>query len=1035
MKISEKKIKTVLFFLLLYFSGNAQINERKFNHLSLKDGLSQSVILDIVQDSTGFLWIATQDGLNRYDGNEIKILKYSPYDSNTVSSNWINALAVGDDSTLWIGTLRSGLDKLNLKTYNFTHFNYSSKNQKKIFAINNIIPFQNKYLFISTWGDGFYKINLLNNNVKHYKHNAKNSNSINGDMVHAMILSKDKFLWLGTTQGLCKYEIETEHFTQYLNDSTNKLPENFVITLLEDSNNKIWIGTRKGLCIFNEQTNRLIKYTSVGSLLNALSDKTIINLYQDTFGYIWIGTWEGGLNRTEQSVLFPKIDYTNLHFLKYLNSDTKPYSISGNYVRKLFEDRSNNLWIGTWGSSLNRTNLKAAKFHTITGNQKDALHTSHNFIRTFTEDSKGRLWIGTAGRGIDIYNPKKNKFTNYTFSKNKSIGKDRIYSLHTDSQNNIWIGLGDGLVKWNSQKNKFKEFNIKKDMQGITDNILINGIVEYKNYMIFSSSIGLITFNKTKKKFSKLLFNKNIKTNNLDEISCLLKDSKNNLWVGTLKYFLSKLSLEEKDNTLKVINVSNYLNKIPKVLKGSKRVNHINEDSEGYIWISTSLGLYKFDRKNNSLNVLTEKDGLPNDVIYASLEDSDKNIWVSTNKGLARISSMNGNYSIVKYDISDGLQDNEFNQSSCYKSAKGILYFGGINGFSFFNPNELKENTFIPNPVITQIKILNKEIPNLNKVISSKKLIVDYSDKMLTFTLAALEFTNPSKNKYAYKLEGFDEFWIYSGNERHATYTNLNPGKYTLKIKASNDDEIWSKGIDALNITVKPPFWMTWWFITFSIATIFLILFFIHRYRVKRLLEMERLRIKIASDLHDEVGPLLTQISITADTINYDTDIQKIKKRSTSIRDRSREIRSSLSDVIWSIDARKDKFENLIDRMQDFCNSLLDENEIQLTFNKSISDMNKILKVDFRQNIFLIFKESINNAVKHSGGNKITVDVQCKKNEFSMKISDNGKGLDLEKVQKGNGLNNLKMRAQKIHAKISFINKNGLTIALKTNYV
>ena len=228
---------------------------------------------------------------------------------------------------------------------------------------------------------------------------------------------------------------------------------------------------------------------------------------------------------------------------------------------------------------------------------------------------------------------------------------------------------------------------------------------------------------------------------------------------------------------------------------------------------------------------------------------------------------------------------------------------------------------------------------------------------------------------------------------------------------------------------------MTWWFISFSIGTILLILFFIHRYRVKRLLEIERLRIKIASDLHDEVGPLLTQISITADSINYDTDMQKIKKRSTSIRDRSREIRSSLSDVIWSIDARKDKFENLIDRMQDLCNSLLDENEIQLTFNKNIADMNKILKVDFRQNIFLIFKESINNAVKHSGGTKIIVDVQYKKNEFTMKISDNGRGLNLKKVQKGNGLNNLKMRAQRIHAKISFINNNGLTIVLKTNYL
>ncbi len=1003
----------------------------------MQDGLSQSVILDIVQDSTGFLWIATQDGLNRYDGNEFKVFKYSPTDSNSIKGNWINTLTLGNNSTLWIGTYRSGLGKLNLKTYKYTHVLPDTSSSKKKFAIGKIIPFNN-FLFVSTYGNGFYIINLQTNQIKRFLHNPKDSNSPSGNFIRSMLLSKNNVLWLGTTKGLDRFDIKKEIFTHYFkNDKNKKLAENFIVTLLEDSNNNLWIGTRKGLNIYNQITKQLFEYSNSPKIKNSLSDKTIIDFWEDSYGYVWIATWKGGLNKTKIPISSSVFNYKKIEFISFQKEAGNNFSLSGNYVRKIFEDKSKNLWIGTWGSSLNKIDLKPQKFHSVGSNKKDKLHLSNNFVRSFTMDVNGRLWVGTDGGGLDILDTKKNNFENHSFGykKNKNLGKDRIYSLLTISNNDIWIGLGDGLVIWHSKENKFQNIEIKKYFPEIKRNILINGIVEYENEIILSSNFGLLVYTKKTNKFSKLYFPEKYKSIFPDkEISFILKEDKNNLWVGTNKSFLFKILLTKNDGSLFPKNIVSFLNRIPKNYFGSKRVNHLCKDKKGSVWISTSQGLFELT-SNDSINIFTEKDGLPNEIIYASLEDNLGNIWVSTNKGIAKLSFNDGKTFIKNYDASDGLQGNEFNQASCYKSSKDVLYFGGINGYSYFKPKELKENPFPPNSVITQINILNKEIPNHNKVISNKALTVNYYDKMLTFSFAALEFTNPSKNKYAYKLEGFDDIWIYTENKRHATYTNLNPGNYKLKLKTSNDDEIWGKETHVLSLTVQPPFWMTWWFILLSLISIALLLFLIHKYRVKRLLEMERLRIKIASDLHDEVGPLLTQISLTADSINYDSDMSRIKKRSTTIRDRSCEIRNSLSDVIWTIDARKDKFENLIDRMHDFSNSLVEEKDIKLKFISNISDMNKILKVDFRQNIFLIFKEAVNNAVKHSLGSQITINIAYKKNEFIMKISDNGIGLDTEKNYKGNGLKNIKMRAEKISAQIEFFNNNGFTILLKTNYV
>ncbi len=1017
---------------LFFLSSVLYANNTKFEKLTLEDGLSQSVVLDVVQDSSGFLWVATQDGLNRYDGNEFKIFKYSPLDSSTIPDNWINALAVGNDSTLWIGTFRSGLTRLNLKSYKFAQIVLDSTRHNVTFPITKIIPFQN-HLFVATMGNGFFIIDLFQNRIKHFK---SNSTTLIYDNVRSAILESNKYLWLGCSNGLFKFNVKTENIVKVFE---NKLSDNYILSLMQDSNKNLWIGTREGLYMYSVLRNKISVYENPVQVQSNLSDKTIVDIYEDSFGFVWIGTWKGGLNKTKLSVKSAKFNYSEIRFRVFKNSTNDNLSISGNYIRKIFEDKSKILWIGTWGSSLNKCNINTPKFYTVTSNKENEIHTGYSFIRAFTMDKKNRLWVGTDGGGIDVFNPQKNKFVNYSFTKKlpNTIATNRVYVLKTDSNGDVWIGLGAGLVKWSSKDNRFIYFNVSKDIHNVGKHLLINGIEEYNDYMIITSNRGVFAYDRNRDKFFefKIYINDSLKTLNFQKgITFLLKDKNKNFWLGTIRSFLYKFVIKKTpDGFLVVDKIQSYKNRIDSKYIGRERVNNIYQDSKGYIWIATSLGLLCFDESKDKIKAFTEKDELPNNIVYAVLEDNQNNIWVSTNKGLAKLVPNGNGYTITHFDISDGLQDNEFNQSSCYKTKDGILYFGGINGYSYFNPEKIKNNSNIPNTVVTKIKVFNKEIDDLNKVLSNKKIVVDYSDKMLTFNFASLEFTNPNKNQYAYMLEGFDDFWINNGNENSATYTNLYPGNYKLKIKSSNNDGVWGEENLVLSVIVNPPFWMTWWFILLVITLITLMVVVIYNYRVNRLLEMERLRTKIASDLHDEVGALLTQISINADLINYDSNIDKIKGRGSLIRNKSREIMGTMSDVIWSIDARNDKLENLIDRMQDFASSLLGEKEILLDFKKSIHNPTKELKIDFRQNIFLIFKEVINNSVKYSGCTKITVNVSHLTKEFTMKISDNGKGMDLTKQYKGNGLKNMKMRAERIGGEIKFENNNGLTVLVKLN--
>ncbi len=1022
-----------IFFLLGLFSfvAEAQNGKIKFQHISLEEGLSQSVVLDIAQDSQGFLYFATQDGLNRYDGYELKVFRHDPTDSNSIGDNWITSLEVKNDTTLWVGTLRAGLFEFNLLDLSFRKINYfSTGDTVNSLKIYDLAKDEKGNLFVGTWGGGLYKINSSDGTVYHYL-SESNKNSLCDDRIRVLFYSKQGILWVGTGRGLNSFDPKTEKFSCYRHkrNDQNSLTENFILSIAEDSKGALLVGTRTGLNVRPPSSAKFIRYEYSEGKNNSLCDDVITTIFVDSEDEIWLGTLNAGLCRIIASSVAGKRDYQNLKFVSCKKDASLPSSISANYVRVIFQDGNKVMWIGTWGGGLNKFDSKPPKFYGISKEHGKKAWLSNNFVKCFAEDFHGRIWIGTDGNGIDIWDRKENRFVNIPLFRGANYTE--VKTLFRDKFNNIWIGTDHGLFKWNAAKNLFTWVNLASNGKLKNRDFVVYAIAPFGDELLIETAFGLMYVNILTNKSGFVLQSPELKEDVLDyRINNLKTDNKGFIWVGTADRFVSKIKLQrEKNGALKIVEAEDYSDLVKeKGISGLERVNHLMV-GEGEIFVATSGGLCILE-PHGKLKILTTRSGLPNDVVYAVVQDKSHNLWVSTNKGLSKISYRAGKFTFRNYDVSEGLQSNEFNQGAGFIDSKGEVFFGGINGFNYFFPSQVKDNSFVPNVVLTSVKIFNSEIENLQNVIKEKRLQVGYFQNMISFTFAALEFTNPQKNNYAHKLIGFDKEWISEGTSRIVTYTNLDPGEYTLFVKASNNDLVWSEPQKILTLVVVPPFYMTWWFKVLAFVTVVLLIVYFVNLRLRRLLEIERLRTKIASDLHDEVGSLLTQISINAESLNYTKDAEQIKKRSGFIREKSNEVIKMMSDIIWSIDSRHDNLKSLVDRCEYFAESFLKQKGFELKFEREIEDEKKSLKVDFRQNVLRIFKEAINNSVKYSGGSKIFVRFRYVSGEFEMTISDDGKGVDLSNLKRESGIRNMKMRAERIKAEIEFVSQDGFKIKL-----
>jgi hypothetical protein len=501
----------------------------------------------------------------------------------------------------------------------------------------------------------------------------------------------------------------------------------------------------------------------------------------------------------------------------------------------------------------------------------------------------------------------------------------------------------------------------------------------------------------------------------------MLQDSDGYYWIATQiglnRVMFSGMSAQAPNPAISAITKYYHEPDNPRSLSNSY-VLSVHETENGDLWFGTMQGLSgirKDDRDDPVFVRYFIKNGLPNDVVYGILEDTHGNLWLSTNSGISRFNPRDETFK--NYDTRDGLHGNEFNSGAYTRTTEGTFIFGGVNGATEFHPDSLTDNPFVPPIVITAFNIFDEPAQLPYSILSTGEITLSHRDNYFSFEFASLDFSAPERIRYAYMLEGLDENWTSAGPRRFAGYTHIAPGEYIFKVKGTNGDGVWNDNHTFVRIVITPPFWRTWWFILLIVLAIGSGISLIIVFRVRQLLKFERLRSTIAADLHDDIGAGLTEISIMGDVIARKLPDQTkalVASEMQNIGSTSRSLIAGMSDIVWLVNPKRDSLHDLIARLGDAYKEPLAARDISFSIQNLESLKNVRLNMEYRQHLFLIFKEAINNSLKHSGAAEIVLTVKLRGKRLSMKLSDNGKGFDGEKASSGNGLQNMRMRAERL---------------------
>ncbi len=1001
----------------------------QFQHINSEQGLSANTVLCITQDSKGFLWIGTFEGLNRYDGYNFKIFKHNPDDTTSIGDNSIYSLFEDKSGTLWFGTFEGGLNKFNRDTETFTR--YICKETDKNSLSNNIVyaicEDAKDYIWVGT-AKGLNRFNKKTETFTRYLNNPSDNNSLSSSIISSLLYDdKTNTLWIGTKNGgLNKYDISQNKFTRFQNNPENKysISEDFINCLFKDASGILWVGTYGGgLNKFDEKENRFIVYNK-SSGQHYIPTDFVLSIDQDNSGNLFLGTYEDGL------IIFnPRTD----KFISYHHNEGDLGSIGDEMVYDIYKDKSGLMWLGTWTNGINKL-ITNQKFRHYKHEPSNPNSLSGNGINSICEDRNGIVWIGTEFNGLNRFDIKSGNFTNYIYNPNDkfSITSNGVSDIKEDRDGNLWIVAdGYGFCRFDQKSNRFIRYqNDPLDSNSLPiDQVSVLIEDKYGDLLIGTFGAGLIKFDKKKNTFTKIKYN----PDEPDDITAagiytLYEDKKGTIWIGT--YSNGLFIFDRKSGK------SKWYHNIPGDIESlsDNIISSILISMDGSIWIGTSNGLNKLDPVSGKFKRITESDGLPNNTIYGIIEDNNRNLWISTNKGLSRYNPASGTFR--NFNVRDGLQDDEFNQWACFKGKSGNFYFGGINGFNVFNPAEIKDSDFKPPLVLTNFLLFNKPVSvgfdnHLNRTILNSSLNemteinLTNEDYVFSMEFAALDYIIPQNIKYAYKLEGFDKEWTYVNSDRRfATYTNLSPRTYTFKVKSTNSDGVWNEPGRSLAIIIHPPWWKTGWaFSAYGLILIF-ILYSIRTYDLKRqrlkhqldlehehaekLEEVDRIKSRFFANISHEFRTPLTLILGPAEQIlsNHADDIAKknaglIKKNANNMLNLINQLLdlSRLDSGRLELKAAKQNIIPFLKGIAMSFESLAIMNSIK--FNLNVTEDELMVYFD-REKMETIIKNLLSNAFKFTPNeNEISVSLKkCDESSIEIKIRDTGIGISEEQLPK-----------------------------------
>ncbi|PSL27549.1 ligand-binding sensor domain-containing protein [Chitinophaga ginsengisoli] len=803
----------LLICLFIGATGPVSGQSYYFRHYQVENGLSNNAVICSLQDSRGFMWFGTKDGLNRFDGYTFKVFRHNPQDSTSIGSNFIHALYEGADGTLWVGT-ENGLYQYDNSTESFRLLDVAPKGQvraiqgdstgniwfvsgvslfryhqasRQLQYFNTNSFFEASSLCLSSDGniwvattDGYLQQHHAGTFTAYdmFSHSTRSVSR----WIEKIASTRDGRILVGTSnQGAKQFDIVSGTYTDILsyNDDHTEI---FVRNFLQTADHEYWIATETGIFIYNTLTGKAKNLRKMYNDPYSISDNAVYTFCRDKEGGIWAGTYFGGVN-------YYPTQYTP--FRKYFPK-TGENSLSGNVIREIHADRYNNLWIGTEDAGLNKLDPTTQTFtHFLPGAAGSISYTNIHGLLLDGDD----LWIGTFEHGLDVLNIRTGKVTRRFNMQSglTALQSNFIYCIYHPPGGAIMLGTTRGAYQYDKVRNDF---------------VLFSGLPLVNWY------------------------------------SCLLQDRSGVFWAGTYGsgvHFYDP-STGTKGNFRYAENDTQSLS--------SDRVNSIFEDSGGHLWFATEGGLCRYNSTQKSFTRYTTQDGFPSNFILSILEDKQANLWISTSRGLSCFNPRNG--SVKTYTRANGLLSDQFNFNSAYKDAEGRMYFGSGKGFISFNPAEFVQNTFAGPVYITGFQVNNRELaiaakgsPLQHSVTSTDKITLSYHQSTFSIDFALLSYTAPEIAEYAYKMENLDKSWTYLKTNRKAYFTELAPGTYIFRVKARNSGGVWPATETTLVIEIMPPWWRSWWaLILYAVLAIGIIWYIIRNYH-KRIEAKNRRKIEL----------------------------------------------------------------------------------------------------------------------------------------------------------------------------------------------
>jgi ligand-binding sensor domain-containing protein/signal transduction histidine kinase len=1010
----------------------------RFTTVSVAEGLSESVVRAVLQDREGFLWFATDDGLNRFDGYTFVLYKHDPDDPTSLSHSQISALMEDSRGGLWVGTFNAGLNRMDPATGAFTRFSSrpehtDSLSSSRVYAI---MEDPSGRVWVGANG-GLNLYDSQTGGFVHYTARAREAERPSIDSVLALANAPEGGLWVGTNHGLYRFDPAAGLFSQVHPD----LSAGPVLSLFPTRDGVLWVGAYNGaLSRFDPRTGSLTRYG-----LDATGYVEIHALLEDRAGVLWAGVSGGvGLCR-----LLPG----DRRLRCFGNDPADPHSLSAPDVLSLFEDRAGSLWVGTFGGGVNRMDPGDKPFITLYAGPDAPGKLGGDMVFALRPAPNGDLWVGMVGAGLDHIDGVTGRVTHYRRdpANPNSLASNEVQALHMDRAGTLWVGTTAGLdrlVRRAGEQAVFAHNAPDRDNPSSLQDGVVMAIAEDAGGSLWvlprstlhrlDAATGAFT------RFGALENGAHrLSDSPLSTMKIALTGE---FWLGTT----SRGLIRYEPATGRVEFFSHDPDD-PGTLSDNY-VLSIFEDSAGRLWVGTTGGLNRYNPETGAFHHYRTRDGLPNDFIYSIQEDNQGRLWLSTNKGLARFDPLAGTF--TNFDAGDGLQSNEFNMGASAKRADGALIFGGIAGLTIFQPGEIRENTYLPPLALTSLTQhgdrLAGDLPSAGPH-RLREVTLRWPENYFDFEFAALNYTRPENNRYAYLLEGFDRAWNEIGRERTGRYTNLPGGVYTLRLRGSNNDGLWNERGAALVVRVIPPVWATWWFragaALLALAAAALLVHSLVRGVETRNLELERMvrartaeierlsvesrelavvqeRNRLARDLHDSAKQkafaALAQLGAANGLLQ--SSPQRAGSALSEAETLVYEVIEDLTFLIQEMYPVALKEKGLAAVLREYIYEWESRSEIRVRF---AMHSERRLALQIEQALYRVIQEALANVARHSKAGQVTVQVRYTPSDVMVSIADDGCGFDIHRRAQGVGLRSMRERVAMIGGTITIASEAG----------